>query len=345
MKNIGSPNVETIEKNEKEHKQFLKKIARHNKTINWAIVVIFFLGITAMFFTSIFPIFAVKNRVAKSTFDNNMENKIIQDYYKEDSDKKKDLPFDDLGSVSDISDMNAELKQETENLTGSYGIYIKNLTNGEEYGLNQDQKFTAASLAKLFVVGAAYQKMQEEPDFIDQNIFLRNEDRVDGNGSLFSDQLGSSYNPDFLIEKMLSQSDNTAFTIMTRALGMSYVNKYIDKNGFANTDFGNNDSSPKDIGLFLDKLNSEQLMQKEFKDQMLGYMQNTAFEDRLPYYLPKSVKVSHKIGTWGGAYSDAGIVFSGDPYIIVVMTDGANQDEAVNTIRKISDVVYRYINK
>src|SRR3712207_7557037 len=38
-------------------------------------------------------------------------------------------------------------------------------------------------------------------------------------------------------------------------------------------------------------------------------MTNTDFEDRLPQPLPQDARVSHKIGSYGATFGDAGLVF------------------------------------
>ena len=144
---------------------------------------------------------------------------------------------------------------------------------------------------------------------------------------------------------MLKESDNTAFALLTRYVGVDKTEEFIKNLGLKNTSFTNNDTSPEDVGIFLEKLYNKEFLLKDYQEQMLGFMQNTTTEDRLPYYL-SGVKIAHKIGSWDGAYSDAGIVYSDKGnYIIVVMTENASYEEAVNLMRKLSEVVYYYFNK
>jgi len=342
-KHFGSPKLSTMDRTKNEREAFIKSFFRKQKNINWAIILIFFITFSVTLLFSIFPIFSVKYKMANSTFDNSMEQKMIEDYYKDlNNDSRKDLPFYGFNGESIIGDINEELQQELGKLNGDYGVYAKNLISREEIGINQDKKFTAASLAKLFTVGAAYIKIQDDPGFMGEELYLKDQDRISGNGSLVSDPVGSSYTAQSLIEKMLSQSDNTAFALLTREVGIGSVEDFISSIGLKNTDFINNDSTPYDVGIFLNKVYDGEFLNDDFKEEMLGFMQNTAFEDRIPYYIPKDIKISHKIGTWSGAYSDAGIVFAKDPYIVVVMTENADEGEAVNAIRQISNVIYHY---
>ena len=324
--------------NQESHR-FIRFWKKSHRIINWSLVTIFVIGFLLIVFISIVPVFAIKYKLASSSFEKNMENKIIEDYYAS-ANPRPDLPFGDL--KKDLDNLDIGIRDELSKLTGGYGVYIKKLDDGKEYEYNSEKSFTAASLSKLFLTGAYYNAAESDPILMVNDITLENQDKVEGNGNTYNEPVGSSYKPVDLIERMLNQSDNTAFAIMTRNLGINKVNDFISNYGFSQTDFINNTTSPKDVGIFLEKLYRQEIMGKDYTDKMIGFMQNTSFEDRLPFYLP-GVKIAHKIGTWDGAYSDAGIVYgkSGD-YIIVVMTDNADYTEAVNAIRKLSEVVYNY---
>jgi beta-lactamase class A len=80
---------------------------------------------------------------------------------------------------------------------------------------------------------------------------------------------------------------------------------------------------------------------------MLDLMSNTSFEDRLPQPLPEGTRVAHKIGSYQSTFSDAGIVFpeesysTDQEYYIVVFSEGATQEEAIETIQEISLAAYQ----
>ena len=64
-----------------------------------------------------------------------------------------------------------------------------------------------------------------------------------------------------------------------------------------------------------------------------------------PQGLPADVKVAHKIGTLVGVYADAGIVFAPRPFVLVIMTKGARENEALEVLPKITQVIWEYENK
>jgi len=344
--NHAGISLEKIKESQKEYAKFSAKWWKKNKVVNWAVVILFGIIFFAFLIVSIFPIYAVKYKLAGSSFDQTMENKIIEDYYKDlKNEGKMNLPFKDYNSQSVVDDLNELIQNEAGKLAGDYGVYIQDLDSGKEYGLNTDKKFTAASLSKLFVAAAYYKEAVLDPSLVESNLLLKNEDRISGNGSTYNDPVGSEYQASLLMEKMLKESDNTAMAILTREVGADKVEKLIQDLGLKNTSFYYNDTSPYDMGSFLNQLYNKDILLDDNTKAMLDNMQNTSFEDRLPYYLPAGTRVAHKIGNWDGAYSDAGIIYGKNKnYIIVVMTENANYEEAVNFMRKISQVVYNYFN-
>src|SRR3990170_1422800 len=65
----------------------------------------------------------------------------------------------DRDSVRDrekADEVTFKFKEATKNLSGVYGLYIVNLTNGYSFGVNENETFTAASLIKLPVMVGMY---------------------------------------------------------------------------------------------------------------------------------------------------------------------------------------------
>jgi len=344
---FGSPKVNKILKLEKDQVTFLKKLKEKQGIINWSVLTIFFISLFIVIVVSVGPFFSVKYKIVSSSFDSEMERKIIEDYNRLPNDTGKYIPFKDFDqNMAKSSFLEEYVEKELVPLVGDYGIFIKNIFSGEEIGVNKEKVFTAASLSKLFVAGSYYDYLEGDPVIGDSVLRLQDRDRVGGFGYLFNEPIGSEYYPDTLVEEMLSQSDNTAFSMMVRFLGINRISDFIKDNGFTNTSFENNTSTPHDMGLFLEKLYKKELFGEYYRDRMMDFMKDTAHEDRIPYYLPLDVSVAHKIGNWTGAYSDAGIVFgkSGD-YIIVIMTDNADYEESINAMRQVSRVVYEYFNQ
>lgn len=233
----------------------------------------------------------------------------------------------------------------TRDLKGTWGFYVYNLSGKWEYGLAQDEVFTAASLIKLPVFLALYQEVERGKISLETKYSLKEKDKVSGAGSLYYQPAGKTYTYKQLAELMGKQSDNTAFNIFQKILSGEKIQATIDNLEMSSTLFSENETSPKDIGLFFRKLYGSSLVTREHRDEILSYLTKTIFEDRIPAGVPSEIKVAHKVGTETGVFSDAGIVFAEKPYIIVIMSRGANEVEAKEVLPKVSRLVWEFENR
>ena len=140
-------------------------------------------------------------------------------------------------------------------------------------------------------------------------------------------------------------SDNTAFKVMRQILGDDKIQQTIDDLGMTKTSLEDFETSPADIGLFFQKLYQGKIINHENRDELLEFLTKTAYEDWLPAGVPKKIKVAHKIGRDTGTFSDAGIIFTDKPYIIVIMSKEAREIEANEFLPKISSLVWDFENK
>jgi beta-lactamase class A len=148
---------------------------------------------------------------------------------------------------------------------------------------------------------------------------------------------------------MIKESDNTAELMLKRYLGEEKIEAELHRIGADSTRYWQptNTTTPNDILLVLRKIADPSYTTQELSAEMLELMTNTSFEDRLPQPLPKRARVAHKIGSYESTFSDAGIVFpehSGDTdreYYIVVFSEGATQEEAIETMQDISLATYQ----
>jgi len=233
-----------------------------------------------------------------------------------------------------------EIEKILEPLRGEYGVYFEDLTTKDSFEINGSRKFTAASLIKLPVMLAFYKEAEKGNINLDQIYKLQATDIRGGAGSLQYKPAGYSISYRKMIELMGQQSDNTAFNIISRTLGATKIQAVIENLGMRNTSFAENETSPEDIGIFFRKLYSEKVLTNENRNELLNFLTNTIWEDRIPAGLPKGIKVAHKIGTEVGVISDAGIIFAPKPYILVIISENVNEIEAKKVLPEISKKIF-----
>lgn len=232
-----------------------------------------------------------------------------------------------------------------EPLRGEYGIYFQDLTSEDSFSINGKLKFQAASLNKLPVMLTLYREAEAGRIKLDEAYKIKAEDKRNGAGALQYKAVGFEVTLRQMAEFMGKQSDNTAFNILSNILGNDKIQSTVNQLGMKDTSFVDWETTPEDIGLYFRKLYKEKVVTNKDRDEILSYLTDTIWEDRIPVGLPKGTKVSHKIGTEIGVISDAGIVFSEKPFILVIMSQEANEIEAKKALPEITKAVYDLFSK
>jgi len=238
----------------------------------------------------------------------------------------------------------AEIESLTQGLSGTYGLYVYRFQDENEYGRHQNEVFPAASLIKLPVILALYQQAEKGEISLESKYALVERDKVVGAGVLQGQKVGTVYTYRQLAEYMGRDSDNTAFRAMRRILGDKVIEEAIKNLGMAKTSLKKNETTPQEIGLLFKKLYLGKIVSGEHKEEILGFLTKTSFEDRIPVGVPEEVRVAHKIGTETNSFSDAGIVFADEPLVLVVMSKGARESEAKEVLPKITRAVWEFEN-
>ena len=229
---------------------------------------------------------------------------------------------------------------------GTWSVYVCNLAKNTEGAIN-DQKMQAASLIKLYIMGAVYE------DY---------------------DSLSATYGKDKLddnLNSMITVSDNDAANTLVNylgggddAAGMARVNKFCQDHGYTSTSMGrllladnsngDNYTSVKDCGKFLktiyqmDKGSAAEdtLAGAEYMYHLLKMQTRT---NKIPAQLPEGVKVANKTGELDTVENDAGIIYDTakgiDRVICFISQDLNDTAAAQNTIAQDSRAIYGYYNE
>ena len=94
----------------------------------------------------------------------------------------------------------------------------------------------------------------------------------------------------------------------------------------------------------LAKLASGTVLDAGGRKLLLQLLETTAFNDRINYYLGGAT-VAHKVGMDGGVINDAGVVYTGHPFVISMFTTTDNPDQGVQAIRDVARAAARYYSR
>lgn len=227
--------------------------------------------------------------------------------------------------------------------SGVYGFYVIELATGVGYGVSENEAFESASLNKLPVMVAMYKAAEEGEITLSSKYVLREEDKMEGAGSLQGKPAGTALTYKDLVMLMGKESDNTAFNIGRRVLGEEKIISYMREWGFSEALLTENTTTPKQVGMFFKALWEKKLVSEESTTDILSFLTNTNYEDWIAK--DSTVRVAHKYGTLPHVKNDAGIVYANDPYILVVMSKGIVETEADEIIPQISSGVYSLLSR
>ncbi len=227
-----------------------------------------------------------------------------------------------------------------EPLRSKYGVFYEEIESKNSFGINDKEVFTAASLIKMPVLITLYREAEIGSINLGETYKLQASDKRGGAGALQYKPAGFEISYRKMAELMGKQSDNTAFWIITQKLGGEKIQNTISALGMKNTSYADSLTSPVEMGLLFRKLYLEKIVSEKSRDEILSFITDTIWEDRIPAGVPKGTVVAHKIGTEIGVISDAGIVFAPKPFILVIMTDGANEIEAKKALPEITKKIY-----
>lgn len=226
---------------------------------------------------------------------------------------------------------------------GNYSVYYEDLTTSESFSVHGNTVVTAASLNKLPIVGYLYNLAAKDEIDLQETIVIQQSDIQDyGTGSLRYEKPGQPYTLQHLAMLSLKQSDNTAAHVLTIRLGEENIQAFAYQIGMNATSMVDNDTSARDIGKFYEMLYHEKITSPALSQELLEYMEDTQFEDRIPPLLPKEIRVYHKTGDGVNFIHDGGIISDGKtPFVLTVLSSNIpDETVAKETIGKIARIVY-----
>ena len=271
------------------------------------------------------------------------------------------FPVDETGKVSDLENLGMDtLEPQLEYMLSSYdgewSVYVKNLDTDEVISINNKPMYSA-SLIKAFVMAKTYadmdlvlenqaEKMKAEPDSpaVQEKVYD-------------------------LLWNMITVSDNESCNELGRLQdeksdflkGAESVNEYLEKEGYDDTSYQStlhpsrspvlslgehNTTTAEDCGLLLERIYKGECVSAAASEDMLELLLNQKNTTKIPSGIAADVTVANKTGETDTDQHDMAIVYGPKTtYILCVMSEGfKNADQAVENIRKISGVVYNYLN-
>lgn len=231
------------------------------------------------------------------------------------------------------------------------------MNNGPWVGINEDEKFSPASLIKVPLMITYFKAAESNPSLLKQTIIATpsatEKQSITPQISLTPNQ---SYTIEELIERMIIYSDNQAYDILGKYIDNQLLIKTFSdlgvdiSQGFTNP--SGNILSVKSYATFFRVLFNASYLNKDMSEKALFLLSQVKYQDGIVLGINNpQIAVSHKFGernyedTGEKQLHDCGIVyFPQKPYLICVMTRGRDFSKLSSSISQISNLIYKSIN-
>jgi beta-lactamase class A len=246
-----------------------------------------------------------------------------------------------------------ELRMMVQNAIGNswvnYSVLVVDFNSDYRMGLNESAVYDGASVNKVPILAALYAQAGNGKVDLKQEITIQTRDIQDyGTGVIRYQPPGTKYTIRELARLMMQKSDNTAaYVISNRVIGLAAIQALVDSWGMTQTDMTENTTSNQDAALLFRKIYRREIANRTLTDEMLAFMTDSDFEERIPGLLPESTAVYHKIGNQVGVIHDAGIVSDANVlYYVGFLTSSIRDEEGAKALEaKLSKIIYDYMRE
>jgi len=218
--------------------------------------------------------------------------------------------------------LDSAIERIVRSVNATWGIYAKSIETGEEIAVDADRQMDTMSVIKIPLMVEAFQLIKDGKFTLADKYTLTKEDILPGTGIMRSLDPGAVLTVKDLITLMIIVSDNTATDVLYRMVGgVETVNRRMDALGLpktrapapsrawfdalraspsaaefhraAKTPYGL--STPREIGLLLERMERGTLVDKGASDQMLQILRGQVYRSRIPR-LVSGFRIPHKTG-------------------------------------------------
>jgi beta-lactamase class A len=266
-----------------------------------------------------------------------------------------------------VASLERQLRAEIAKSKAEVAIAVRTLDGKVEVLIDPDKQFHAASTMKIPVMIELFRQAHAGMLKLDEPLTIRNQFKsiVDGSPYKLSegddsdkamyDALGKTMTLRQLCEAMITVSSNFATNLLIDRLsvenirstvtrldaeGMQVLRGVEDQKAF---DKGlNNSTTARGLMVLFERIATGAAVAPEADREMIEILKRQRFNDAIPAGLPKGVPVAHKTGNITRIHHDAGIVYAGRPYVVVLLVRGIHsQKESGALMARLSRVIFK----
>ncbi|UTA67351.1 serine hydrolase [Emticicia sp. 21SJ11W-3] len=236
----------------------------------------------------------------------------------------------------DVNKLNDYLRQLPATIKVS--MVVESVTGHRYFAFRPEAKVPAASVIKIPVLIELMEQAGKQEIELTKIYKLTAADKTGGSGIIAGMPDGKDFTLRELAQEMIHSSDNTATNVLIREVGMKAINDNLIRLGSTHTRLNRimmdtlaarqgreNYVNTVEINDLLRKIYNNKVATPALCKEMLEILKNCADTTTIPRYLPKQVAIAHKTGELSYVRGDAGIVYTGNPFILSVFVEGFSE--------------------
>ena len=252
------------------------------------------------------------------------------------------------------TELKNEVKEYLKNRKGDYSLYYRELLSDDEFKINKNEVFLAASVIKIPIMIEYFRQLEDGLVDADEFLSAPLSERVGGSGILHELRENIEMKLSELVLLMIVLSDNTATNLVIEKLGINNINDFLEKRNYESClkrkmmDYESrkkgieNYIKADEIGEILKDIYESNFtgISKESCEEMFSIMSRQKIRDKLSFYIPEDdwAKVASKTGTLDKVEHDASIFnFANSKFVLVVLSKNLPTNAYGNvTIAKVA---------
>lgn len=255
--------------------------------------------------------------------------------------------------------------------TGEFALAFRDLQTKEQILWNDRTSFHAASTMKTPVMVEVFKQVAAGKLSLTDSLVVKNEFKSIVDGSLYTldpaddsefelyKLIGTKVTLYDLVYQMIILSSNLATNMVIELVDGKKVTQTMRELGandmqvLRGVEDGkafekglNNSVTAYDLMILYQALAAGTIVNSKACEDMIRILLDQRYNDIIPAYLPKELKVAHKTGSITGVHHDSGIIFlpDGRKYVLVILSRKlADADKATEAMARVSEMIYRYM--
>ena len=240
----------------------------------------------------------------------------------------------------------------------SASIYVENLRNGANFGINEHEGYFPASLNKLPVAILIMQKIEDDKLTMNTKLPIKDYERTDAFGTLYLTK-EKELTVKQLMEYMLKESDNTAFNVLFDNIDRGDLIKLLDyynikentEYPFKRLEYGSYTDLVTPIHLYniFSSLYLSTVLYAQDSEYVLSLLTNTTdFDTNYEVNIPQNVSIVDKFGEYyaddSKLFHDCGIIYIDQSRIFFcIMMRNIQLDDAKAAVGYFVNHIYSYV--